>query len=590
MAVLKQSETLVRQQLRNPTVFTEKNVAGQTPLHLCGNWTKGVELLLEAGFSIDETDHSHLTPLHYAISMADGAGAAMTLLKAGSSLTCCDHLHRWSSIFDFALRAGPSSSAKDLSERPLSPNIACLVENIKYRRKKLAVLAEAHLPHSVLRKLCTLGTTIDDTRAHYSWEALEEVGVEIPPSLSTHGISVYHHVRLKSHAMYLYDMGFKNLSEYDRLGRTPLMSIARRFAFGFNREFAADELDLVEWFLLQGANPLQSYHEQNINSIHIAAYYGTVFTGHIAPQEQQILVSQATGDFFKRQWIDPVVLEKLDKSLFSMRILSPLLFLFVQKAAPAITCCDLCRCGCSCNGCTPITAFLKGVIDNHYYWQYNSLDLYQISALLYNWYNAMAAGRISLSSIRQEVERFIAFEKLGLTHTCCKLHLPSSNNTFDHTFDVTNDTFEITTRSGEVVDEIHDEEEELLDQLETMLRQPHSDWWASPSRLDILLDVSVEGPPPTLKWANLWLIQRAYRLDEKACEEIRIAEGLTEEQFWASYWRVPKVRRKIASRDAFEIDYEDELEGTPRQIPIAYLCTRKWTLGDKLEQWIEFRS
>ena len=579
MAVLQRSETLVRYLLRNLAVFNEKNAVGQSPLHLCGDWAQGLEILIKAGFPSDQIDSRHLSPLDYAVSMQGGADAAIILLKAGSPLTCCDDAHSNNSTLDFALYFAEIPEMEALSQWPLSPNIACLIENVKWRRESLAVLAEAHLARSVLDKLHDLGTAIDDTRAHHTWRALKRAGVKIPSSLRTRGVSVYHPVKSKSLAMYLYDMGFKNLDEYDQYGRTPLTSLACPWDRYFrDLEFTTEVLDLAEWYLLQGANPLRLCRDHDISTLHIAAFYGTSYASEIKPHEQQRLVSRVTGEFFKTQWIDPVILKRFEKHQsyqYGIEVLNPLLLLFVQNAAPE--CQDSCCCGCSRHGCTPTTKFLARVASPFYDWEIDSLRLYEISALLYNWYNALAAVNVSISRIRGEVERFIAFRKLGLKHTCCKI------SSWYH-----EDTFETKRLSDDDVDEIREEEVELLDQLENMLQQPDSDWWTSPSKQDILLDVSGEGPPPTLRWANLWLIQRTYRLDEEACEEIRIAGGLSEKQFWESNWKVPKLGEEFESWELPEKCSEARPKSATGQMPRALEMCR--VFGCETEPWIEFRS
>ena len=69
------------------------------------------------------------------------------------------------------------------------------------------------------------------------------------------------------------------------------------------------------------------------------------------------------------------------------------------------------------------------------------------------------------NSIQSEVKRFIAFEKLHLSHTCCSL------TWLDNKVEA-----ELTVRSD--IDGSREEQEELLAQLETMLLEPGSDWWS----------------------------------------------------------------------------------------------------------------
>ena len=533
MAVLQRSETQVRYHLQDPSVLNELNAAGHSPLHLCGDWAQGVEILLKSGFPCDKLDSIHLSPLDYAISMQDGADAASILLKFGSPLTSCDDTYGSRSTMDLALRFATTPGYEGASQSPLSPNIAILIANIKWRRVRLAELAQGHLPRAVLVELQGLGTAIDHTRAQHTWRALENAGVKVPPVLDTRGVFVYHEVRSKSLAISLYNMGFKCLDEYDQYGTTPLMKLAwlrEREIDRIDLQLMTERLRLAEWYLLKVANPLPICQDHDIRLLHIAAFFGTSELRCIEVDELRNLTSQFTGDFFENQWFDPL-LEEID-ALYP-RILSPLLLYFVQKTVPE--CQDSCCCGCSPDGCTPTTKLLAGIADRQPdFFLQESLRLYEISAILYNWYKVLVVKGVSVNKIMGEVRRFIAFSKLDLTHTCCKIR-PEYH------------AYEVKRLPEEDVEEIRREEDEFLTHLENMLQQPDSDWWKSPSTLDILLDVNGEGSPPTLRWANLWLVQRTYGLDEEACEAIRIANGLSKAEFWESKWEVRGLGDKFES-------------------------------------------
>ena len=583
MAVLKRSETLVRYHLRNPAVFGEKNAAGQNALHLCGDWVKGIEILLEAGFPCDKTDNSHLTSLDYAISIQGAADAVRTLLKAGCPLACCGNPHGWNSTLDRVLCNPLDADMETKVQWPLSPKVSCLIDNIKYRRESLAVLAEKHSSYKFLNKIRILGTALDDTRAHCTWKALRRAGIKLPSSLRTRGVSVYHQVRSISLAKYLYNLGFKNVDEYDQHGRTPLMSLACRFEdFGVylrDTETLEETLSLAKWFLFQGADPLRSCRDHSLNTLHIAAYYGTIETAKMTLLEQQKIISPATEKLFKRQYIDPIVFKiprRLQSSGNGIRILNPLLLLIVQKASP--TCHDFCRCGCSYQGCTPTISLLQGITGFHFNWQRNSLQLYEISALLHNWYNAVAAVGVSVRCVHEEVRRFIAFDKLELKHTCCRFYSSYAI-----------DTFEQRPSTDDDFNQIREEEEELLNQLEDMLLDPDSDWWNSCSIFDILLDVNGEGPPPTLKWVNLWLISQAYGLDEEVCEELRKAARISGSDFWESCWAVPELHHcRLQPWENRGRCGEIQPSSTAIKLPTVRRCSRPY--GDIVRVWIEFRS
>ena len=220
---------------------------------------------------------------------------------------------------------------------------------------------------------------------------------------------------------------------------------------------------------------------------------------------------------------------------------------------------DECRCACSYRGCTITTKFLSGMVRYEQIVS-DSLTLHGLSALLYNWYKVMAAMGNSLYNIHEEVERWVAFEKLDLTHTCCKIMT-----------DPDEDKFEIKWLAADDIDEICDEERELLHHLEIMLHESDSDWWNSPSRFDFLLEVSLEEPPPTLRWANLWLARRLYNLDEEACDKIRSAAGIEEADFWGAIWSFWSSGKRFES------------------VEPANTCSRS-TQGSAETQWPKIRT
>ena len=135
--MLQRSESLVQTLLRNPVNFKEKNLAGQSPLHLCGDWTKGIEFLLNAGFQLNSTDNNYLTPLDYALSIPNATDAVRKLLKAGCSLTRLIHpCNSWGSTLDFAL-SHTFYDQPNQSQWPISPSMDYLIEEIKLRRESL---------------------------------------------------------------------------------------------------------------------------------------------------------------------------------------------------------------------------------------------------------------------------------------------------------------------------------------------------------------------------------------------------------------------------------------------------------------------
>ena len=284
---------------------------------------------------------------------------------------------------------------------------------------------------------------------------------------------MYRHIRWKTLALHLYSMGFHNLDEYDQYGRTPLTALACRWRedHRYSLKFMIQMLELAEWYLLHGANPLRSCRDHGTNALLVAAFCGTYGFSSTSLREYQYLFNRFTGDFFKEQVIDPVV---LNITTYDYRrlpvtevlpVLSPLVLLLLPWHGTGGH--DDCHCKCSSHGCTVTTKFLEGMMCRNFGLErqfQDSLRLYEASALLYNWYNIMTAAGLSTSRTHEKVKRWIGFNKLDLTHTCCRLKS-----------DKPIDSFRIQKFSTEDVCEIQEEEEEISNHLDDMLQQPSSD-------------------------------------------------------------------------------------------------------------------
>ena len=387
-------------------------------------------------------------------------------------------------------------------DQPIKINLL-LVKEIIARREHLAILANHHLPQDIINSIGLLGTVVDDTRAHATWEALTKRGFQVPSGLDTRGIFMYHRVDSVDLAEILYDMNFRNIDDYDSAGQTPLMEWLCR---------PQSNLDIADWFLGKGADPLRVHRDHDINALHLATRSYSFSYRVFRPLQHSTSPWWIMNDLSVDQLIDPIVIDRG----YCTEIVSLKIQRLLQEIPPTIH--DSCRCACSTFGCTPTTMLYK----NHQ-WELRQFYLdakrvYYDSSLLYSWYIAIAAVGVPVNEIREEVRRIVAFANMGLTHTCCR---PYPLNEMKGTL-----------MPKEDVDEIRDEEEEMIDQQEQVLRDHESRPWKSSSRNDYLCEVDIERPPPTLRWANLVTIRAACGLDEKDCEEIRQASGILTENFW----------------------------------------------------------
>ena len=72
-----------------------------------------------------------------------------------------------------------------------------------------------------------------------------------------------------------------------------------------------------------------------------------------------------------------------------------------------------------------------------------------------------------------------------------------------------------------------------------------------------------------------------------ACEELRIAEGISKKQSWKSQWLISESRKDSKSWNILETINSDQQEGTVRWKPIARL--RQYYYGHEEYNYIEFK-
>ena len=332
-----------------------------------------------------------MTPLDYAFAMGETAEAASLLLRAGCSIWCCSKPHQGNSMLQKLL------SHQD--DSPISASVLCFVENVKQRRERLTRLAEGRLSQSVLEQLHRLGTPTDETRTRASWSALTDTGFKIPSYLDTRGISIFHQTMHEDLAEHLFRMGFQDLNGYDWCGNTPLMSIAREhFLFQRSNKHLSESVRMVDWLLSNGADPSKLHRDYDINALHVMARVEAIVAPD--PQFREKNAFEVAGKAFVA-WIDPII-----AAWPNLRILNPTILLLASKVSPAI--CDSCQCGCSELGCTATTVLLKSIqetLENGY--SYTSQILYEISAIMYNWYRVVSAVGSSVEKTNKEVRWFV---------------------------------------------------------------------------------------------------------------------------------------------------------------------------------------
>ena len=474
MAVLAKSESLVRTLIARGTGFSERTSNGETPLHLCADWAQGIRLLLAAGFDVTACNDEGFGPIDYALSL-EGSDSVSLLLEAGCSLGWGGHLHGSFSLL------GEAMKHFHLKRQPghLQPCVRSLIENVKQRRERVEAFAREHLRQNKLEELRYLGTAIDDGRSHSTWTAILEAGFEPPSGLDTTSVFVYHTVRSKDQAEYLWLKGFRNVSAYNDLGLTPLMACS----IGYD-----PSPEVGDWLLQHGADPLQLHRDHDWNALHLA-------TKHLR-------MSFKNGS------------ERLTHYIASSTV--PLLLSNIP-----ITSHDSCRCSCSIAGCTPTTMLFKRTLSEFMPHDVNHSKgrfVYQVSDLLYWWYKTVAVLGLAFSDARKEIYRLSLFDNHELTHTCCRIFMRFGGGV-------------VQLMPEADVHEIQEEEEELIEQFEEAMEEYDRSGVEQWGKRGYLGEVEV-GKRPSRRWANTWAMRSFHEIDEEACDQLREDTGFTDDRFW----------------------------------------------------------
>ena len=285
--------------------------------------------------------------------------------------------------------------------KPSSRIVTATIEAMVRTSNRLRNLAIAHLSHRELDRLCISHKDepiqILDAYAAPTVNVLKNVGVKIPEALelSWLGAAVYHiwYSLSPELADRLWSSGFHDTNVYDEHGFTPLHQFCSR-----------GNLDMVCWLMSHGGDPTTVVRGHSLNAFHI--------------------LSQRF-----EYWID------LDESYRDV----------VTQIASLCraSCRDDCGCACSPEGCTPTTILLREATSM---W-------YKKEHLFSSWCRSLDLSPDAIERCCLEFARVETFERLGITHVCCKIRYQ------DVSAPMPQDTIE----------EIQDEESEMIDQLESWM-------------------------------------------------------------------------------------------------------------------------
>ncbi|KAI1073364.1 hypothetical protein F5B20DRAFT_567325 [Whalleya microplaca] len=451
-AILTQDEAKIKAILsRYPSAMKETNFLRLSPLHLAADKPACLRLLINhsAGL-INQEARDGRTPLGIALT------SSKTLCCSPSPRDLCCKECCCTSCVQMLLEADCSMSREFWPGFPLefkeaTPRCKLIfIEHLKSRRDRLRTLAWSHLAGTELTPLLMTSEFVLDAGADKVIMALSKLGVQVPEALvvtqsldgkCSPGWSVYHGITDPNDAELFYKAGFRDMHTPDCRGIRPL-------------GYTYTKLSMRAWLIEHGADPFQ--HVPPFKFCSKTAVSGSTYAHHIFS-----LVSEL--DFPFQRWSSKIPMDSDSKKAFET----------VGSSTLGSNITDQCACACAVQGCTPLISLLKNVLgyindgrsapaialfhDNgdlgalaHYFTEF--LDHY---------------GReMSLGSYTAEpIIRFLTFEGLSITHTCCRISRYYLSPIASHSPDEIRDILELESAERELLEDIITELEDGLSSL-----------------------------------------------------------------------------------------------------------------------------
>lgn len=338
-----------------------------------------------------------------------------------------------------AMKLEKRASPFDRSARARTVN--CIIKMEANRRRKLQSLLIDYLPENVYRSLSFCEGALLDEQASIARNALERHNVPIPAFLTLvydHG-TIYHHHYLTVRILDVFwEAGFRDVNGLDWTGHTPLMSMT------FKDSELEEALEILAWFESKGVD----IHEK-VNHLH---------------QNSRTQIDSESRDFHRN--LSHTVLHYICCNLpydhrvhgfpFHIYSGSSVLSKGAQVLVRRIVSSkirDACICACSSGGCQALHMMLKS-------------DFQNSRGRLNSFPSLCRPNDTTVDEIFSEAVRLWTFEKLGLTHTCCRKRMCNSHEK----------KFLLASLDQEEIDEIQEEEREDLELLEDLLIEFDQQW------------------------------------------------------------------------------------------------------------------
>lgn len=461
-----------------------KGKLGETPLHVSTCWPRGMELLLQLGGDtvagiIDAEDDNGCTALDYALKLNEPECVSMLLdSSAGIDLEVIQNIAKW------------EMTSRQVAVTPI------LAQALARRREKLLCLVNEHIRERMnLHNLNTKKEILVQEDAFELVQALRKKGVNLPKQLRTvQPGSVYHCSYMNDEtAESLLRAGFSHTS-VEFLGFTPLMTtdlVGLSHRYETKIMYSHSALGLVGWFLDHGedlSRPIPATAVSTSTASREEVPHGVRLVHHIASEIGRSMRYQTA---FGSEQHTPIL----------QRILT----------SPAL---DSCECLCTQNGCSAASVLSREV------WKLANGtkapgELSGFDRTTWRIIMELLTSRLSdHPRTRQFASDFIrvsTFERLGMSHTCCKFMESSGKYEGPDngvTFAILKGEYKmVELMDHEDVAEIQEEERFLAESLEALMVEfenkyeelglPLSDffltyWWTRMGEFDAGSNVSGE--------------------------------------------------------------------------------------------------
>lgn len=395
LAVLANNSEQVEHLLASrPNSVLEKTSAGQTPLHLAANKPSCLRLLVRASTHslVNQRDGEGMTVLDYALHMS-GRRCTNSPVHRHKCTRC--HCTECVAIllnadcevsFDHRSHGGCFEYASERARRRF-------VSHIANRRQRLNQLAQSNSSIIIKGGLSVRANELPDAHAPLIIDLLRANKVVIPPALDMSTPrdvfkSIFQVVSKSSSANLFFRRGFRDIDSLVN-GQTPLT---------VHRNLSASNAGYIQWLVDNGADVFRLLIPSC--GIRDSAEIRGIFAAHsVLHQTGEWLASSTPSRFNDESWVD-------ETSTLISRVLPSSVR-------------DGCNCACSDDGCTPLVYLLKAIraTDKTLRLQAHPQALDDNAEFILQNFDQLDKAldvQIQLSSIR-----WITFEALELTHTCC---------------------------------------------------------------------------------------------------------------------------------------------------------------------------